>query len=76
MAHAFRGGIHPDTKKEQTASKPIELLTSPERVILPVSMHIGAPCTPLVKKGDHVFLGQKIAEAQAAVSAAMGWRWI
>ncbi|NCB04710.1 MAG: electron transport complex subunit RsxC [Clostridia bacterium] len=69
MAHAFRGGIHPDTKKEQTASKPIELLTSPERVILPVSMHIGAPCTPLVKKGDHVFLGQKIAEAQAAVSA-------
>ena len=27
-----------------------------------MSMHFGAPCTPLVKAGDHVKVGQKIGE--------------
>jgi electron transport complex protein RnfC len=27
-----------------------------------MSMHVGAPCKPIVAKGDHVLLGQKIAE--------------
>ena len=69
MAHTFPGGIHPDSRKEATSGKPIELLKAPEKVILPVSMHIGAPCTPLVKAGDHVCLGQKIADSTAPVSA-------
>ena len=69
MAHTFHGGIHPDDKKSATAAKPIELLNPPEMVILPVSMHIGAPCVPIVKVGDHVYLGQKVADSQASVSA-------
>ena len=27
--------------------------------------HAGAPCTPLVKKGDHVYRGQKIGDSSA-----------
>ena len=34
-----------------------------------VSQHIGAPAKPIVKKGDHVLAGQKIAEAGGFVSA-------
>lgn len=69
MAHTFPGGIHPDSRKETTNRKAIELLKAPEKVILPVSMHIGAPCTPTVQVGDHVCLGQKIADSPAPVSA-------
>lgn len=70
MAISFRGGIHPEGHKE-TASKPIETMPLPEQVILPLSMHIGAECQPIVKKGDHVFLGQKIADSQAPVSSTV-----
>ena len=34
-----------------------------------MSQHIGAPCAPLVKKGDRVLAGQKIADTEAFVSA-------
>jgi Na+-translocating ferredoxin:NAD+ oxidoreductase RnfC subunit len=32
----------------------------PEKVVLPLKMHIGAPCTPLVRPGDRVIVGQPI----------------
>jgi len=34
-----------------------------------MQQHIGAPCEPLVKKGDQVGVGQKIGDADAFVSA-------
>lgn len=42
---------------------------NPERVIIPVSQHIGAPCTPVVKVGDEVKAGQLIADSEAFVSS-------
>ena len=36
---------------------------------IPMSLHIGAPCKPIVKRGDYVYLGQKIGEAQGFVSS-------
>lgn len=74
MAYTFRGGIHPGTHadpgyKSATNTKPIELMKAPKQVVLPVSMHIGAPAKPIVKKGDIVDLGQMIAEAGGFVSA-------
>lgn len=65
----FRGGIHPPYNKERTANAEFLEGTVPSVVTLPMSLHIGAPCTPLVKKGDSVFLGQKIGEANGFVSA-------
>jgi len=38
-------------------------------LVYPLSQHIGAPATPIVKKGDYVLQGQKIAEATGFVSA-------
>ena len=38
-------------------------------VTLPMKQHIGAPCVPCVKPGDHVLAGQLVGTAQAPVSA-------
>ena len=62
MAQAFFGGVHPHDMKAATNEKAIEKLPAPAEVVIPMSMHFGAPCTPLVKTGDHVKVGQKIGE--------------
>ncbi len=64
----FRGGVHPDARKT-TAQCATQPLPRPERVVLPLRQHIGAPCQPLVKKGDEVALGQPIGDVDAPVSA-------
>ncbi len=69
MAQPFFGGIHPNDKKAATNKKPIEKLPPPQQVVIPMSLHIGAPCRPSVSVGDHVNLGQRIGEATAFVSA-------
>ena len=62
MAKAFFGGVHPHDMKAATNEKAIEQLAPPKQVVIPMSQHFGAPCTPIVKKGDHVKIGQKIGE--------------
>ena len=64
MKHPFFGGIHPPYNKEMS-TKAIELHTiAPRQVVIPMQQHIGAPCTPLVKVGDHVLRGQKIGDGE------------
>ena len=41
----------------------------PASVKIPMSMTMGAPCKPLVKKGDEVKVGQKIGDSDAPFSA-------
>ncbi|MGI5971235.1 MAG: electron transport complex subunit RsxC [Oscillospiraceae bacterium] len=69
MPRRFFGGLHPDDHKAATNKKPIEILPPPDEVVLPMSMHIGAPCKVLVQKGDSVKMGQTIGEAASAISA-------
>ena len=64
----FPGGVHPHDYKHYSASVPIEELPLPQKVIIPLSQHIGSPSTPLVKVGDEVKAGQKIADASGFVS--------
>ena len=66
---SFRGGIHPPYHKERTKNVPAGVGEEPKSVAIPMSLHIGAPCKPTVKRGDYVYLGQKIGEAQGFVSA-------
>ncbi|PHV71473.1 electron transport complex subunit RsxC [Sporanaerobium hydrogeniformans] len=65
----FKKGIHPHYHKESTQDKPITILAPKGEMVYPMSQHIGAPCTPLVKKGDHVYVGQKIGEVTGFVAA-------
>lgn len=63
-----KGGIHPPENK-LAAHEPIEVLSVPEQVFVPISQHLGVPATPIVKKGDAVKIGTRIAEAAGFVSA-------
>ena len=65
----FKGGIHPYDGKDLSKDKAIQEYLPKGDCVYPLSQHIGAPAKPLVKKGDHVLVGQKIAEAQGFVSA-------
>ena len=69
MAQAFFGGVHPNDMKAATNEKAIEKLAAPAEVVIPMSMHIGAPCKPIVAVGDKVTIGQKIGEPGGFVSA-------
>lgn len=66
---SFKGGTHPHDNKEHTADKPIRELLPSKIMVYPMSQHIGAPCEPIVEKGDRVLMGQKIGESTAFVSA-------
>ena len=64
----FPGGVHPPDNKQYTSAVPIEEFPLPQKVVIPMSQHVGAPSVPLVKVGEEVKTGQKIAEANAYVS--------
>lgn len=62
------GGAHPPQRKDAAEIESITM-PLPEKIILPMSQHIGAPCTPIVKVGDTVDVGQIVADSDAPISA-------
>ncbi len=64
MAFTFFGGVHPKENKHYACNQEIRRFPEPDVLVVPLSQHIGAPCAPLVKKGEAVTLGQKIGENQ------------
>ena len=68
MKQLFRGGIHPDDRKALSRGGAPVPMPAPSRVVIPMSQHIGAPCSPLVKVGDAVKLGQKIGDGEGVCS--------
>lgn len=63
-----RGGIrtahHKNTRETESVCLP-----TPEKVFIPMQMHIGAPCLPTVKVGDSVRIGDKIGDSDSPMSA-------
>ncbi len=69
MLKTFKlGGVHPAENK-LSEKQPIEVLSIPKVVFIPVSQHLGAPAKVLVNKGDTVKTGQLIAKGEAFISA-------
>ena len=64
MAFSFFGGVHPKENKWYACDKETQVFPEPDVLVIPMSQHIGAPCKPLVKKGDLVTVGQKIGDNQ------------
>ena len=64
MKRLFFGGIHPKYNKEMSKTVTDFLTIVPKQVVIPMQQHIGAPCQPLVKVGDHVLRGQKIGDGE------------
>jgi Na+-translocating ferredoxin:NAD+ oxidoreductase subunit C len=65
----FRGGIHPPDKKNLSADRPIKAARLPDKVIIPLSQHLGAPCKAVVAVQQEVKKGELIGEAGGFVSA-------
>ena len=67
LKRSAKGASVPHVKA--TAGQPTVKMPVPEHVIIPMSMHIGAPAEPVVKKGDTVMVGTLIGKASGFVSA-------
>ncbi|MDR0411782.1 MAG: electron transport complex subunit RsxC [Treponema sp.] len=59
----FKRGLRLPTRKTATEGKAIETAPMPKQVVIPINQHFGASNQPLVKAGDYVKRGQKIADA-------------
>lgn len=68
-ALTFRGGSHPFEGKDMSKDRKIREVLPKGLLVYPMSQHIGAPASPIVKAGERVLVGQKIGEAQGFVSA-------
>ncbi len=71
---SFRGGVHPSYKKESTTTLAIVQMPLPQKVVVPMQQHIGAPCELLadvekIEKGLEVKAGQKLGDNKGFVSA-------
>ncbi|HHW95507.1 MAG TPA: electron transport complex subunit RsxC [Mogibacterium sp.] len=55
---------HKNTAGSETVVMPV-----PDVVKICMSQNIGAPCKPLVEKGDYVKVGQRIGDVEAFISA-------
>ena len=67
LKRSAKGASVPHVKA--TAGQPTVKMPVPEHVIIPMSMRIGAPAEPVVKKGDTVMVGTLIGKAGGFVSA-------
>lgn len=68
--NTFRiGGVHPHDNKQYSAHQPITECPLPQKAIIPLVQHIGAPAQPVVEKGQKVKVGELIAKAGGFVSA-------
>lgn len=64
----FKGGANVPHCKNTAECETVKMGV-PEKVIIPMLMHIGAPCDPVVKKGESVKVGQVIGTSEKFVSS-------
>lgn len=62
------GGVHAPHRKYTAAAETVEM-PAPEQITLPMSQHLGVPCTPTVKVGDSVTVGQIVGDSDKPLSA-------
>lgn len=63
----FKGGVHPSQAKNTMECATVKMGV-PEKIVIPMVQHIGAPCQVLVKKGDYIKAGQVLGNSEAFVS--------
>ncbi|QSP94236.1 electron transport complex subunit RsxC [Marinobacter salinisoli] len=63
----FPGGIHPAENKQQSTQRPIRRAGLPGQLVIPLQQHIGQPSQALVKVGDRVQKGDKLAEVSSGL---------
>ncbi len=64
----FHGGVHPPTRKAQTAQKPIAVMPLPDRLYITLRQHIGVAGNVLVSVGQRVLKGQALTSADNSMA--------
>lgn len=67
----FAHGVHPPEAKSATAGEAIRRFPFAPVLAIPLSQHIGKPAKPVVREGEEVVRGQRIADPDGFVSVAM-----
>jgi electron transport complex protein RnfC len=65
------GGVHPPENKHQSVQDSIGTLPLPEKLVIPLNQHIGAPAELFVSIGDKVLKGQPLARPKGLVSVGI-----
>ncbi len=65
----YYGGVHPVEGKEPTEHLSLVQFPVPKQVVIPMSMHLGAPAEPVVQVGQTVKVGQTVGQAAGFISA-------
>ncbi len=68
---SFAHGIHPPESKAATAGMPIRQFPFSPLLTIPLSQHLGRPALAIVREGEEVTRGQRVAKADGAMSVAM-----
>ena len=61
-------GVHIPHNKAN-AEQETTVMPLPSKIILPMQQHVGAPCQPMVKRRQHVEVGQLVGHSEARVTA-------
>ena len=67
LARSAKGAAVPHRKN--TAGSATQVMPLPQKIVLSMSQHIGAPCEVAVKKGDTVKVGTLVGRAKGFVGA-------
>lgn len=65
----FWGGIHLPQNKDLTVNEEIESYLPKGELVFPMAQNLGAPCSPVVAKGERVLVGTRLGNNDAFVSA-------
>lgn len=66
-----KGGTHPPESKKLTADRQIEVMPVPEELEIILGQHIGAPCSPTVKRRDELVAGDKIGDVSKGLGVPL-----
>jgi len=69
--HTFRHGVHPPERKDETKGMAIRRFPFAPVLVIPLSQHLGKPSVPVVREGEEVVRGQRIARPDGFVSVSM-----
>jgi electron transport complex protein RnfC len=68
---SFRHGVHPPESKDATSGLPIRQFPFAPLLVVPLVQHLGKPSVPLVREGEEVVRGQRIARPDGFLSVSM-----
>lgn len=67
----FRHGVHPPERKDETKDLPIRQFPFAPALAIPLLQHTGKPAIPVVREGQEVVRGQRIARPDGFLSVSM-----